>query len=254
MSYLESITELLKAYAWPIFLFIIILLFKDPIFKIGAFFRELIKSRGLKGKYKNSEILIPPDDPETTKQRSVDEVRDKVFSSLSLSSSYVGVDESIIMGFGVVSTKDFEIAGNLNIHWNPDMKTVNGNHYEIGQRVYFAIKNISDIEFRSPLCAVQFPSTFTHLSTESPETGKMTINSDLWGIGGASTELRDLNSGITEISAFLGRVLRPGQLARFFIRLNIPNEKGNFKLIMKFRTERKDEIHRELNLIISQGE
>ena len=82
----------------------------------------------------------------------------------------------------------------------------------------------------------------------------MAINSDLWGIGGISTELVDIPPATTEISGLLGRRLVPDQMIRFFIRFNIPKEKANFRLIMKFRAEGIDEIQRELDLNTIQKE
>jgi len=259
MSVLESITELLKAYAWPIFFVVLIFRFKDHILKVFTFFGELIRSRGLRGKYGDSELQIPPVDPDSTKQKLTKEVREEVFSSsssssISSSSDYSSsapnneLDESIHMGFGTARTNGLEITDFLNIHYNPEIKTVGVNHYTIGQRVYFAINNISSEELFAPLCFVQFSSEFKHLSTENPETGTMTINSTLWGIGGISTELIDLNSETSEISGFIGRQLKPGQIARFFIRFNIPDTKNQFNIVMKLKAEGYDEIKRKLVL------
>jgi hypothetical protein len=259
MSTLESLTELLKAYAWPLFFIVLILMYKAHILKAFTFFGELIRSRGLRGKYGDSELEIPPDDPDNTKQKLTKKVREEIFSSSSSSSSSSasvhsprmsnnGLDKSIHMGFGIVSTNGLDITDYLNINFNPEMKTVFPDHYSIGQKVYFAIKNISNMELFSPLCSIRFPSKFKHLSTENPETGIMTINSELWGIGGISTELVDLNSEISEISGFIGRQLKPGQVARFFIRFNIPDTKNRFNIVMKFKAEEFDQIEQELAL------
>ena len=258
MTFLESITEILKTSIWPIFLFIIIIKFRDPIFKIGAFFGELIKERGAKARMGSAEVEIPGVDPESAKQKIADEAKDNALLSYSpslsssSSSSLSNLDESILMGFRVVGKNKVEITDTLSINWNPDMKTVITSHYEIGQRVLFAIANLSDYEYEFPFCAVQFPAIFKHLSTESPETGAMMINSDLWGLGGITTELVELTAETTEISGLLGRKLLPGKMIGFFIRFKIPEHKADFKLIMKFRVDGNDEIQRELNLLTNQ--
>ncbi|MFC1798367.1 hypothetical protein ACFLZL_00985 [Thermodesulfobacteriota bacterium] len=265
MSELESITELLKAYAWPLFFLVLALIFYSHILKAFTFFGELIKDRGVIGKYGDSEFKIPRSDPDDTKQKLTKEVREKVFSSSSSSPSEsssisdhsptmanIGLDEAIHMGFGIVGTNGLEINDFFNINYNPDMRTVDLKHYETGQRVYFAIKNISNIELFAPLCFVQFPSKFKHLSMDNPEAGIMTINSELWGIGGISTELIDLNSDTSSISGFIGRQLTPGQVARFFIRFNIPDTKNEFNIVMKLKAEGYEEIEKQLVLSTNQ--
>jgi len=263
MSILESITELLKAYAWPLFFVIIIYYFKAHILKAFTFFGELIRDRGVRGKYKDSVLEIPGVDPDITKQKLAKQVREETFSSSSLSSSSsnfeysksmtdIGLDKLIHMGFGAVKTKGLEITNFLNINFNPDIMTIGVNQFSTGQRVYFAIQNISNMEILAPLCFVQFPSKFKHLSTENPETGIMTINSELWGIGGISTELVDLDSETSEISGFIGRRLEPGKVARFFIRFNIPDTKNSFNIFMKLKAEEYDEIETELVLSTNQ--
>lgn len=280
MSGIEFIAKVLEAYAWPLFFTILILLFKSKILETFTFFGSLIKTRGLKGKYGASEIQIPPDDPDTSKQVLTNKVREKTYSSFSISSSSKslsnsssskslsnissqkqgngGHDNLIIMGFLNVKTNESEINDSLNINFNPEMKTFYGDnpeelkHYEIGQKVYFAIKNISDIKLVMPLCHVQFPSKFKHLSTEQPETGLMTINSELWGIGGISTELINLDSKITEISGIIGRELKPGQVAQFFIRFKIPKTKNSFDIIMKLKVDGYDAFEKKLVLNTNQ--
>lgn len=273
MSIIEFIAKILEAYAWPVFFTILILLFKPKILEAFTFFGSLIKTRGLKGKYRDSEFLIPPDDPDTSKQKLANKVREETysysFSSPSLSSlsdssiqkpSFGNgeLDNLIVMGFLNVKTNESEINDSLNINFNPEMKTVYRDnpeelkHYEIGQKVYFAIKNISDIKLVMPLCHVQFPSKFKHLSTEQPETGFMTINSELWGIGGISTELIDLDSKTTEISGIIGRELKPGQLARFLIRFKIPKSKNSFDIIMKLKADGYDAFEKKLLLNTNQ--
>jgi len=271
MSIIEFIAKILEAYAWPVFFTILILLFKPKILEAFTFFGSLIKIRGLKGKYRDSEFQIPPDDPDTSKQKLANKVREETYQSFSISSSSNSVsnisnqkqdngghDNLIVMGFLNVKTNESEINDSLNINFNPEMKTVYGDnpeelkHYEIGQKVYFAIKNISDIKLVMPLCHVQFPSKFKHLSTEQPETGFMTINSELWGIGGISTELIDLDSKTTEISGIIGRELKPGQLARFLIRFKIPKSKNSFDIIMKLKADVYDTFEKKLVLNTNQ--
>lgn len=265
MSALESITELLKAYAWQLFFLILVFKFKAQILNTFTFFGELIKTRGVSGKYGDSEFQIPPGDPDNTKQKLTKKVKENIFSSSSSNSSESssisdsspnmannGLVELIHMGFGTVRSNGVEITDFLNINYNPDMKTVGVNHYCTGQRVYFAIKNISNMELFAPLCFVQFPSKFKHLSMDNPETGIMTINSELWGIGGISTELIDLNSETSTISGFIGRQLKPGQVARFFIRFNIPDTNNRFNIVMKLKAEGYDEIETKLVLSTNQ--
>jgi hypothetical protein len=270
---MEIFADLLKAYAWPIFFGIIIYTFYAHILSCFKFLGDLIKSRGLRVKYGDSETQIPPDDPNSTKQKEAKRVKEEAFlpsssspSSSSSSSTTTTTappifhqiynnaesESSIKMGFGVIKKDGFEIINQLHIKCDPEIKNVSGNEYNIGQKVYFAIQNILDNEICTPLCRIQFPSKFKHLSTEHPETGMMTINSALWGIGGVSTELVDLNLEISELSGLLGRSLKPGQIARFFIRLKIPETIECFDVIMKLESENHYKIERKLSLMTNQ--
>jgi hypothetical protein len=283
MEIFKSIIDLLKAYAWPIFLFIVILKFYGHILNFFKFFAELIRDRGFSGRYGNYELQIRPGDPDTAKQKLSNKVREDTFisslastspSSLSphststtstsstttttttqppnsLDKNYniIEYQNSIRMGFGIVNKNGFEIIDQLSTRCDPEIKIVAGIEYNIGQKVNFAVQNLFGTELFSPFLQIQFPSKFKHLSTENPEKGIMTINSELWGIGGISTELIDLNAELSELSCFLGRRLKPGQIARFFIRFKLPDEKESFNVIMKLKPENYGQI--EIKLLLN---
>lgn len=279
MEIFNSIIDLLKAYAWPIFLSIVIFKFYGHILNFFKFFAGLIKDRGLSGKYRDYELQINAGDPDTAKQKLTKKVKEDTFiSSLSSTSpsssspsssstssssttttttppnpSYYSYGNSeyenlVRMGFGIVDKDGFQITNQLFIKYDPEIKNFSSIQYNIGQKLIFALQNLLDTEIYAPLCQIQFPSKFKHLSTEKPETGIMTINSELWGIGGISTELVDLNAELSELSGFLGRSLKPGQIARFFIRFKIPETKDSFDITMKLRTENYNEMETKLTL------
>ena len=52
----ELIVDLLKAYAWPIFFTVILILFKKQVANIGAFVRDIINERGMRIQHKDSVL------------------------------------------------------------------------------------------------------------------------------------------------------------------------------------------------------
>jgi len=132
------------------------------------------------------------------------------------------------------------ILDEIHVVYNPSTRKVGEITYNFGQRIYFRIRNDGDQKIFAPLCFVRFSLDFRHLDTNHPESQRWTINSDIWGIGGASTQLKEVSPDELEISGFLGRELKPRDIKTFFIRFNIrekykPLDKKSFKITMTFR-------------------
>lgn len=241
MEYFELIIDLLKAYAWPIFLTAILILFKKQVLNIGSFFGNIIEKRGIGIQHKETSVRI---DPPGTQEKDVS-LPSKTISHKEIEKRRSGEVKFGFMemkGTNAVVTSEVEITRSLD-HMIFEDKT-----YETGQRLYFAVVNDTPDNLVFPLCSIEFPAAFKHLNLENPATGIRTINSELWGLSGRFAELQDVSLSRTEISGVLARVLKPGAFVRFFVRFDIPENEFKFDLQMKLKACDKEEIAKDLIL------
>jgi hypothetical protein len=241
MKFIELIFDLLKAYAWPIFFVFTLIFFKRQLINIGAFLGDIIKKRGIGVQHKDTSLRIDP--PGT---------QEKDFSATAIP----GLREEITRmadgeaEFGWLKTEgdSVEVTNELIVTRDPDKRTIENKTYEIGQQLHFAVVNGTTENLIYPICSIEFTSQFKHLHTENPAAGMRTINSDLWGMSGRLTELRDITISRTEISSVLARVLSPGQFVKFFVRFELPNYEADYNLRMKLKSGEAPERTKDLIL------
>lgn len=152
--------------------------------------------------------------------------------------------------FGWLQMKEdvMEVTNELEVIREPDERSFENRTYQIGQKHYFAVINGSSEDLVYPFCSIEFPSRSKHLQTENPATGLRTIKSDLRGMSGRLTELRDLSLSKMEISSILPRVLKPSQLVRFFVRFDFPETTASYNLQMRLKAVGISEITKDLTL------
>ncbi len=174
----------------------------------------------------------------------------QAFTRLSESQKETTMKADGKVEFGWLRTEGdiVEVTNELIITRDPDKRTFENKTYEIGQQLHFAVVNGTSKNLEYPLCSIEFTSRFKHLHTENPATGIRTINSDLWGMSGQLTELRDTSLSRTEISSILARVLKQGQFVRFFVRFDFPGNEAEYNLRMKLKVEGKSEMTKDLIL------
>jgi hypothetical protein len=241
MKILELIIDFLKAYAWPIFFTTTLLIFKKQVVNIGSFLGNIIAERGIGIQHKDTSLRI---DPPGTQEKDVS------LSAETIPHKEIEQGVSGDIKFGFLETKGIseEVTDEVEITRDLDQMTFENKTYETGQRVYFAVVNDTSDNLVLPLCHIEFPAAFKHLNTENPATGVLTINSELWGLSGRFTELKEVSLSRTEISGILARVLKPGEFVRFFVRFNIPKNEFKFDLQMKLKAVDEQERKKDLTI------
>ena len=241
MELLELIFDLLKGYAWPIFFAVILILFKRQVSNIGIFLSDIIKERGIGIKHRDTSFRI---DPPGTQEKDI--------STLPTPGAHKEItqkaDGEVKFGWLKTEGDNAVVTNELEITRDPDKRTFENKTYAIGQQLYFAVANGTSENLVYPFCSIEFTSQFKHLHTENPATAIRTINSDLWGMSGRLTELRDISLSRTEISSILARVLKPGEFLKFFVRFELPENEAKYNLTMKLRAVEKPEITKDLIL------
>ena len=241
MKFLELVFDLLKAYAWPIFLVITLILFKRQLINIGVFLGDIIKKRGIGVQHKDTSLRI---DPPGTQEKDFSAT---AIPRLSEEITKMADGEA---EFGWLKTEgdSVEVTNEIIVSRDPDKRTFENKIYEIGQQLHFAVVNGTTENLIYPVCTIEFTSQFKHLHTDNPAAGTRTINSDLWGMSGRLTELRDISISRTKISSVLARVLSPGQFIKFFVRFELPNYEADYNLLMKLNFGEAQEWTRDLIL------
>ena len=241
----EMFIDLFKAMIWPLFIVLLICLFKKTINKLIRIFVKRFARDSVKiGHGQTYVSLEQHDDPPSTKEK--DRLRAELLPpedniDKRLKRRPPGYLSLAIGGFFKYFNGSSMISQEMEIPYAPWIKEAEGKSYEIGQKVEFSIFNISKEDLEFPLCAVEFPRSFMHLDTEHPESGRLTINSDLWGMGRRSTQLREISDETMEISSVPTRVLKPNEGLRFFVRFNLPNITKEYTLRIKFGRMGKEE-------------
>lgn len=241
MKILELIFDLRKAYAWPIFFTVILILFKKQVANIGTFVRDIINERGIGIQHKDTSVRI---DPPGTQEKDISSSA----KAITHKETEQRVNGDVQFGWLKMIGDSVDVTDEVEITRDPDKMTFENKTYETGQRFYFAVVNDTSDNLVSPLCSIEFPTRFMHLNIENPATGIRTINSELWGISGGLSELQEVSLSRTEISGILARVLKPGAFVRFFVRFDIPENEPKFVLQMKLKADGKSEINKDLTL------
>lgn len=131
---------------------------------------------------------------------------------------------------------------------------------EIGQRVYFRIRNNSDFSIKTPFCSVKFPEVLKHKRFEDKPDGtrqffqgEFTVNSDLWGLGRGTTTVRTgLPNSMWEIVGMPAILLRAGETIDFFIRFQLPEKPMTYDLEIKIDAEGTKKLSKKLQLVVIQ--
>ena len=244
MKFFELLFDLLKAleaYAWPIFFAFILIYFKKDVINIGIFLSDIIKQRGIGIQHKDTLVRI---DPPGTQEKDISPSAKPVLHKEIMQKA----DGEVKFGWLQIKGDSVEVTNELEITRDPDKRFFENKTYEIGQQLHFAVVNGTSENLVYPLCSIEFTSRFKHLHTENPATGIRKINSDLWGMSGQLTELRDISLSRTEISSILARVLRPGQFVKFFVRFELPENVAEYNLRMKLKAGEKPEETKDLIL------
>lgn len=244
MKILELIVDLLKAYAWPIFFTVILILFKKQVANIGAFVRDIINERGMRIQHKDTSVRI---DPPGTQEKDISSPA----KAITRKETVQRVKGEVQFGWLEMIGDNVDVTDEVEVTRDPDKMTFENETYETGQRCYFAVVNNTSDDLVSPLCSIEFPTQFMHLNMENPATGIKTINSELWGMSGQLTELQEVSLSRIEISSILARVLKPGAFVRFFVRFDIPGNKSKFVLQMRLKVDGKSEIKKALTLKVN---
>lgn len=231
-SWVELVFDLLKAFAWPVFLAVILLAFKKELIAAAVFLGNRVHEKRLRTP---DGRISPRTDAADSQQEDVSPVAMKAtardYATPEMSKSVA--NPIFTFGFYKLKANDTpRTTKELDVIYEPEYKHTMDSSYPIGQKVEFAIINFSRNTIHFPLCAVQFPASFKHLDTKHPEKKIRTINSNLWGMGGRLTELREISSDTIEMSSVPKRSLSPGEVIRFFLRFNLPNENREFRLKM----------------------
>lgn len=241
MKIFELIVDLLKAYAWPIFFSVTLILFKKQVGNIGTFLRDVIKERGIGIQHKDTSVRI---DPPGTQEKDISSSAKAIIHK----ETEQKVSGEVKFGWPKIEGDSVEVTNEEEYTRDPDKITFENKTYVTGQRFYFAVVNDTSDDLVLPLCSIEFPSRFKHLNMENPATGIRTINSELWGISGPFTKLQEVSLSRTEISGILARVLKPGAFVRFFVRFDIPENESKFNLKMKLKAAGESEIKKDLIL------
>lgn len=248
---------LFKAMIWPLFILLLICLFKKTIKKLIRIFVKRFSRDPLKFGYGHAYVGVDRnDDPPSTKEK--DRLRAEPLPPEDnidklLKKRPPGELSLAIGGFFKYFNGSSMISQKMEVLYDPWLKEIEGKSYEIGQKVEFSIFNITKNDLELPLCAVEFPKSFMHLDTEHPESGRLTINSDLWGMGARLTQLRELSDETMEISSVPTRVLKPNEGLRFFVRFTLPNITKEYILRIKFGRMGKEQESSYLSLKVRKS-
>lgn len=147
--------------------------------------------------------------------------------------------EQVKLGWLKMERGIVDVSDKIEVSRKPEVKYFETKNYMIGQCLNFAVINGTSDDLKFPLCFIDFPSKFKHIHTEKPESGVRSISSDLWGMSGQLTELREMSLERMELSSVLASVLNPGQPVRFFLRFDLPDSDANYKIQMKLKAEGK---------------
>jgi len=128
---------------------------------------------------------------------------------------------------------------------------------EVGQRIYFRVHNHAKFPIKTPIVSVRFPQSLKHIKfVDKPDgsreffEGSYAVNSDLWGLGKGSTDIKkNLPNSMWEISSIATYLLGSEDRVEFFIRFLIPNEPMDYNLTIRLDGEGTKSITRQLKLI-----
>ncbi|OGP86035.1 MAG: hypothetical protein A2Z08_07165 [Deltaproteobacteria bacterium RBG_16_54_11] len=252
-SFLDFLINLIQVIKWPLLVYLLFGLFKKDVQKTLKAFSERLKRGGMELGASKNGVKLKIDDigtkatdvPEPAKPLpKADESRLPLLEakpSGHLPPMMGGFFESLPGGSFLIQK--------MEVLYDPWLKEAEGKIYELGQKVEFSILNFTKNGFEFPLCAVEFPKSFMHLDTEHPESGRLTINSDLWGLGGQLTQLRELSDEMMEISSVPTRILKSNEGLRFFVRFNLPNITKEYTLRIKFG--RMGQVEESSNLLLN---
>jgi hypothetical protein len=174
-----------------------------------------------------------------------------IFGILYFAKSRNKENPNIEMGFA----KGDQVLDQIEVKSSPEIF----DGHEVGQRIYFRVCNRSKFSIKTPICSVKFPELFKHIAfVDKPDgsreyfEGKYAINSDLWGLGRGSTELKkNLPNSMWEISSVAAYLLRSGDRIGFFVRFLIPKNAMDYELEMHLDAEGINSFSRKLKLVVN---
>ncbi len=125
-----------KLAQWPIFLTVILLVFRKQVIDVGAFLRDVLRDRGIGIQYKARSIRIDPPGTQA-KDISPPEPEPKLPPLKKIPPAGGEID------FGWLRMKEDvrDVANEVEVVREPDQKPFGNRTYQIGQRLYFAIVN-----------------------------------------------------------------------------------------------------------------